>query len=173
MSELLDGYLSDLTGAEFKIASYLYRQLEKQEVVDTSITALSRATGVSWRQTQTCLQSLAKQGVLRVQGHKVAAPNAGCRPPCPLYPALYPRQSRHLGPYAPTLSKAFRPERRWRRWRQRKSKHGNLPLHSWACQWTTALWLRCRPVWIVIPTSRVPCSAVSARQRSGAGGLKK
>jgi hypothetical protein len=70
MSEYLDRWLPDLTGAEFKIASYLCRQLEKQEVVSTTITALSRATGVSWRQTQTCLQSLAKQGVLLVHSRK-------------------------------------------------------------------------------------------------------
>lgn len=60
----------DLTGAEFKISSYLYRQLETQEVVETTITTLSRATGVSWRQTQACLQSLAEQGVLRVHCRK-------------------------------------------------------------------------------------------------------
>jgi hypothetical protein len=57
-------------GAEFKIASYLCRQLEKQEVVGTTITALSRATGVSWRQTQACLQSLAKDGVLLVRSQQ-------------------------------------------------------------------------------------------------------
>ena len=30
-------------------------KLEEQQVVDTTITALSRATGVSWRQTQACV----------------------------------------------------------------------------------------------------------------------
>ena len=70
MSEFLDRFLPELTGAEFKIASYLCRQLEKQEVIDTTITALSRATGVSWRQTQTCLQSLAQDGVLLVRSRK-------------------------------------------------------------------------------------------------------
>lgn len=34
--------------------SYLCQQLEKQAVVDTTIAALSRATGVSWRHTQAC-----------------------------------------------------------------------------------------------------------------------
>jgi hypothetical protein len=55
-----DGGLPDLTGAEFKIASYLCGQLEKQAVVGTTITSLSRATGVSWRHTQAYLQSLVK-----------------------------------------------------------------------------------------------------------------
>ena len=54
MAAFLDRLLPELTGAEFKIASYLYQQLEKQAVVDTTITALSRATGVSWRHTQAC-----------------------------------------------------------------------------------------------------------------------
>jgi hypothetical protein len=42
MAEFLDRFLPDLTGAEFKIASYLCQKLEKQEVVETTITALSR-----------------------------------------------------------------------------------------------------------------------------------
>ena len=70
MSEFLDRFMPALTGAEFKIASYLCGQLEKQAVVDTTITALSRATGVSWRHTQACLQSLAKAGVLLVYSRK-------------------------------------------------------------------------------------------------------
>jgi len=70
MSEFLDRFMPELTGAEFKIASYLCGQLEKQAVVDTTITALSRATGVSWRHTQACLQSLAKAGVLLVYSRK-------------------------------------------------------------------------------------------------------
>jgi len=42
MSEFLDRFMPALTGAEFKIASYLCEQLKQQEVVDTTITALSR-----------------------------------------------------------------------------------------------------------------------------------
>jgi hypothetical protein len=82
MSELLDRFLPDLTGAEFKIASYLCHRLEKQVVVDTTITALSRATGVSWRHTQACLQNLAQKGVLVVRSRKGCCTE--CRLPVPM-----------------------------------------------------------------------------------------
>jgi hypothetical protein len=48
----------------------VYHQLVEQEVVATTVTALSRATGVSWRQTQACLQRLAEAGVLLVRSRK-------------------------------------------------------------------------------------------------------
>jgi hypothetical protein len=70
MSEFLDRFMPELTGAEFKIASYLCGQLEKQAVVDTTIAALSRATGLSWRHTQACVQSLAKKDVLLIHSRK-------------------------------------------------------------------------------------------------------
>jgi hypothetical protein len=66
-----DRLLPDLTGAEFKIASYLCHQLEKQAVVSTAITALSRGP------RKACCWSVAV---------KATAPNAGCRSPRPLRP---------------------------------------------------------------------------------------
>src|SRR5690349_9742036 len=98
MSEFLDGFLPDLTGAEFKIASYLCGQLKQQEVVSTTITALSRATGVSWRHTQSCLQSLAKHGVLLVHSRK--GHGIECR-----LPVATPAPSETVSPSQPRAGK--------------------------------------------------------------------
>ena len=59
-----DGSFANLSGAEFKVAAYLYRLLERRSSLTIRIEDVSRATGVSWRQTQAALQSLARQGFL-------------------------------------------------------------------------------------------------------------
>ena len=60
----------ELSGAEFKIAAYMYRLLEQQAQVTTTIDALSRDTGVSGRQTQSALRSLAEKKILCVESRK-------------------------------------------------------------------------------------------------------
>jgi hypothetical protein len=65
LHELIDdGSIANLSGAEFKVAACLYRLLERRSPLTIRIEDVSRATGVSWRQTQAALQSLARKGVL-------------------------------------------------------------------------------------------------------------
>ena len=70
--QLVEARLAELTGAEFKIIVYVYRRCRKRRgrEVEISIAELAAATGLSWRQTQSVLQRLARKGFLSVSGGK-------------------------------------------------------------------------------------------------------
>ena len=64
---LIDHKIRELSGAEFKIAVYLYRLLEGQKRVKSNIRRIAKVTGISWRQTQSALKNLAGKSVLGVK----------------------------------------------------------------------------------------------------------
>jgi len=66
LRRLIADHICELGGAEFKLAAYLYDRLEQEEQISEEIETFARATGVSWRQTQTALRSLAQKGILEV-----------------------------------------------------------------------------------------------------------
>ena len=66
LHSLIQRRIKDLTGAEFKLAVYLYCRLGDQPEITTTVAELAQATGLSWRQTQSALRSLDKKAVLRV-----------------------------------------------------------------------------------------------------------
>jgi hypothetical protein len=66
LHRLVGEHLPKLSGSEFKLAAYLYDRLETTPRVKESIAAYANATGLSWRQTQSALQSLARKGILGV-----------------------------------------------------------------------------------------------------------
>ena len=63
---LIDGWLAKLSGAEFKLAAYLYRNIgrRRKKQLSMSIAALAAATGISWRQTQAALKKLDELGII-------------------------------------------------------------------------------------------------------------
>ena len=63
---LIDGWLVKLSGAEFKLAAYLYRNIgrRRKEPLSMSIAELAAATGISWRQTQAALRKLQQLGII-------------------------------------------------------------------------------------------------------------
>jgi hypothetical protein len=77
---LIDRRIMDLSGAEFKLAVYLYRRLERRPEVVTTVDQLAKATGLSWRQTQTALRSLNKKAILRVDGRRRSGTHAASLP---------------------------------------------------------------------------------------------
>ena len=66
LDRLIDGWLGKLSGAEFKLAAYLYRNIgrRRKEPLSMSIAALAAAAGISWRQTQAALKKLDKLGII-------------------------------------------------------------------------------------------------------------
>jgi len=59
LDTLITRHLKELSGAEFKLAVYQYRRLQRRAEVMDTIDSLANATGLSWRHTQTALRSLA------------------------------------------------------------------------------------------------------------------
>jgi hypothetical protein len=70
LDTLITRHLKELSGAEFKLAVYQYRRLQRRAEVMDTIDSLAKATGLSWRQTQAALRSLAKKGILQVEGRQ-------------------------------------------------------------------------------------------------------
>ena len=58
---LITDHLPELSGAEFKLAVYLYYRLRRRIEITCTIQELADATGLSWRRTQSALQSLAEK----------------------------------------------------------------------------------------------------------------
>ena len=70
LERLIADHLRDLSGAECKLAVYLYQRLARRREVRSTITELAQATGVSWRQTQSALRSLDKKRILQVESFR-------------------------------------------------------------------------------------------------------
>ena len=62
--------MQKLSGAEFKVAAYVCHALARQPQLIVKIRALAVATGLSWRQTQSVLRSLAGKGILQVDSRR-------------------------------------------------------------------------------------------------------
>jgi hypothetical protein len=64
LSRLVDLWVPQLSGAEFRVAAYLYRILgQTPNHVRMSARALSEATGVSERRVETVRKTLAAKGI--------------------------------------------------------------------------------------------------------------
>jgi hypothetical protein len=63
-------HIADLSGAEFKLAAYLYLRLERRREFETTVEQLAQATGLSWRQTQSALRSLDRKAVIRIDSRR-------------------------------------------------------------------------------------------------------
>jgi hypothetical protein len=70
LDTLIAHHMPELSGAEFKIAVYLWRQLQHRTEIATDIDTVAKATGVSWRQSQFALRSLDRKGILRLESRK-------------------------------------------------------------------------------------------------------
>jgi hypothetical protein len=67
---LVANHVQELSGAEFKVAAYVCHALARQPQLIVKIRALAVATGLSWRQTQSVLRSLAGKGILQVDSRR-------------------------------------------------------------------------------------------------------
>jgi hypothetical protein len=65
---LVKHHLRKLTGAQFKIAAYLYRRLQRHGELKIRTKDLAAATGLSVGSAQAASNSLAKQSILLVEG---------------------------------------------------------------------------------------------------------
>ena len=70
LGRLVDKHLRELSGAEFKVAAYLYRRLERRQQVEMTIAELGLAAGVSTKQAYTVLLNLENSGLLRVASRR-------------------------------------------------------------------------------------------------------
>ena len=70
LRQLIEKRMGMLTGAEFKIAVYLYAQLRPGIPRTMRIADLAQATGMSWRQTQSAVKTLAGKGCLNVASRR-------------------------------------------------------------------------------------------------------
>jgi hypothetical protein len=66
LDRLVDEHLRELSGAEFKVAAYLYRRLARRQEVEMTIGELGSAAGASPKQTYTVLLRLRSNGLLRL-----------------------------------------------------------------------------------------------------------
>jgi len=103
LQRLVRDHIRELSGTEFKIAAYLICRLGRRREVMTNIKDLALATGVSWRQTQSALRSLAKKGIFRVEGRQ----HEGTRCSLPAVPAgTRAAQSSSQSPRRPTADRS-------------------------------------------------------------------
>jgi hypothetical protein len=65
---LVDRQLRNLTGAQFKLAAYLYRRLQREPELTIRAKDLAEATGLSEKSAQSASNHLAKQNILAVIG---------------------------------------------------------------------------------------------------------
>jgi len=70
LGRLVDEHLRELSGAEFKVAAYLYRRLERRQQVEMTVAELGVAVGVSAKQTYTVLLKLRNSGLLQVASRR-------------------------------------------------------------------------------------------------------
>jgi hypothetical protein len=65
---LVRHHLRNLTGAQFKMAAYLYRRLQRNAELTIRTKDLAEATGLSVGSAQAASNGLAKQSILLVEG---------------------------------------------------------------------------------------------------------
>src|SRR5580700_10904656 len=65
---LVDQQLRDLTGAQFKLAAYLYRRLQRKPELTIRAKDLAKATGLSEKSARSTSNHLAKQNIIAVTG---------------------------------------------------------------------------------------------------------
>ena len=70
LASLIQNHLQTLSGAEFKVAVYLYWRLQKEPEVITTVKGVAEATGLSPRRTQFALARLNQQGILRIESRQ-------------------------------------------------------------------------------------------------------
>src|SRR5579862_8178999 len=70
LNRLVDQHLAGLSGAEFKLAAYLYRQLRRREQVEMTILQLKQATGICEKHVHTAAKRLRAKGLLRVEARR-------------------------------------------------------------------------------------------------------
>jgi hypothetical protein len=92
---LIDGWLVKLSGAEFKLAAYLYRNISRRrkKPLSMSIAALAAATGISWRQMQAALKKLDELGIILRTGGRgriTCVQLPGRETPAPVQPSVAP-----------------------------------------------------------------------------------
>jgi hypothetical protein len=61
---LVDLQLRNLTGAQFKLAAYLYRRLPRKPELTIRAKDLAKATGLSEKSAQSASNHLAQQNIL-------------------------------------------------------------------------------------------------------------
>lgn len=70
LDRLVDKHLRELSGAEFKVAAYLYRRLERRQQVEMTIAELGLAVGVSTKRSYSVLLKLRNDGLLQVASRR-------------------------------------------------------------------------------------------------------
>jgi hypothetical protein len=65
---LVDQQIQKLTGAQFKLAAYLYRRLQRNPELTIRAKDLAKATGLSEKSAQSVSRYLEKQNILAVNG---------------------------------------------------------------------------------------------------------
>jgi len=65
---LVDQQIQKLTGAQFKLAAYLYRRLQRNPELTIRAKDLAKATGLSEKSVQSASNHLEKQNILAVTG---------------------------------------------------------------------------------------------------------
>jgi hypothetical protein len=65
---LVDQQIQKLTGAQFKVAAYLFRHLQRKPELTIRAKDLVTATGLSEKSVQSASRYLAKQNILAVTG---------------------------------------------------------------------------------------------------------
>jgi hypothetical protein len=65
---LVDQQLRNLTGAQFKLAAYLYRRLQRKPELTIRAKDLAKATGLSEKSARSTSNHLAKQNIIAVTG---------------------------------------------------------------------------------------------------------
>jgi hypothetical protein len=65
---LVDQQIKKLTGAQFKLAAYLFRYLQRKPALTIRAIDLVTATGLSEKTVQAASRHLAKQNILAVTG---------------------------------------------------------------------------------------------------------
>src|ERR1035437_8070077 len=82
LNQLVDDHLPSLAGAEFKVAAFLYRRLERRQLVEMTIAELALATGVCAKQVHVVAKHLRNTGLLRIEsrrGHATKYSLPSCR----------------------------------------------------------------------------------------------
>src|ERR1035437_2459370 len=73
LNQLVDEHLQSLAGAEFKVAAFLYRRLERRDLVEMTIAELAAATGVCAKQVHVVAKHLRNSGLLRIESRRGCA----------------------------------------------------------------------------------------------------
>src|ERR1035437_2450441 len=82
--QLVDDHLPSLAGAEFKVAAFLYRRLERRQIVEMTIAELARATGVCAKQVHVVAKHLRNSGLLRIESRRGYATKYSLPPALPV-----------------------------------------------------------------------------------------